>query len=584
LGYITKNEASEAKSEKLNFAPPSLGSIKAPHFVLAVKDYLINKYGEDMVSNGGLSVITTLDWNVQEAAEEAVKTGAARNKDLYNGSNAALVAEDPKTGQILALVGSADYFDESIDGNFDMPLQGLRQPGSSLKPFVYLKALEDGYPPNTVVWDVPTEFVPNNPSCPAIPNFNDNSQDYRQNCFHPQDFENFQGPVTFEQALPESINIPAVKVLYLVGLQNVLDLLHNFGITTLNDPSRYGLSLVLGGGEIKLIDLVRAYSVLSQEGINHSQSMVLEVDDSNGNVLEKYQDNSKTVDSPTYIRWINQILSSTEYRSFLLGSSLKSTIFPGYDVALKTGTTNDYRDAWAIGYTPSLVVGVWAGNSDNTAMQRHGSSILAAVPIWSDFLSKVLPNYQPESFTPPDPLSQVTKPMLNGEYVNTVNYQGSSYPQVHSILYYVDKNNPLGPIPSNPANDPQFLNWETGVSDWASKNLSNFYNYNKSLPIGITPDIETNPGTITINNISPQNGSFISNQINISADLSSQKQLTSVSAYLNNSLLNLTNISGNSYHYSLSSPLKNLESQNTLKIIVTDADGNQNSATIILYH
>ncbi len=474
LSYVTKSETQAAENEKLDFAPASLGSIKAPHFVMAVKDYLTNKYGEDMVMNGGLKVITTLDWSMQQAAEETIKTGVLRNAKLYDSKNAALLAEDPKTGQILALVGSADYFDESIDGNFDMPLQGLRQPGSSLKPFVYLKALEDGYSPNTVVWDVPTEFVPGNPICKTIPDFNDNSTDYRTNCFHPQDFENFQGPVEFEQALPQSINVAAVKVLYLVGLQNILDELKNFGITTLNDPSRYGLSLVLGGGEIKLIDLIKAYSVLSQEGILHDQSMILEVDDSNGTVLEKYQDSSRVVDNPTYIRWINYILSNADLRAPLYQASLNLTVFPGHAVALKTGTTNDYRDAWAMGYTPSLAVGVWAGNSDNTPMQRNGSSILAAVPMWSDFLNKVLPSYPDEQFTSPDPLSPSPKPMLNGQYVNNS--------QIHSILYYVDKNNPTGPVPASPASDPQFIDWEAGVLNWASQNIPNLSSYNRFTP------------------------------------------------------------------------------------------------------
>jgi penicillin-binding protein 1C len=462
-GYITQVEADQAKSEKLNFVPPSLGTIKAPHFVMAVKDYLINKYGEDMVLNGGLKVITTLNWSMQQAAESAVETGVERNTKLYNSKNAALVAEDPTTGQILALVGSANYFDQSIDGNFDMPLQGLRQPGSSLKPFVYLQALEDGYPPNTVVWDVPTEFVPGNPICTAIPDFNNTNADYKKSCFHPQDFENFQGPVTFEQALPESINVAAVKVLYLVGLQNALNKLQNFGITTLNNPSRYGLSLVLGGGEVKLIDLLKAYSILSQEGVEHNQTMILEVDDANGNTLEKYQNQSTRVDIPTYIRWINYILSNPTLRQPLFQASFNKTVFPGYDVALKTGTTNDYRDAWAFGYTPALAVGVWAGNSDNTPMQHSGTSILAAVPIWSDFLNKVLPNYPQESFTPPDPLPPNTKPMLNGQYINN----GS----IHSILYYVNKSDPAGPAPANPMSDPQFTDWEAGVLDWVSKNM-----------------------------------------------------------------------------------------------------------------
>ncbi len=462
-GYLAQAEADQAKSEKLDFVPPSLGTIKAPHFVMAVKDYLVNKYGEDMVLNGGLKVITTLDWNMQQAAESAVETGVARNTKLYNSKNAALVAEDPTTGQILALVGSANYFDQSIDGNFDMPLQGLRQPGSSLKPFVYLQALEDGYPPNTMVWDVPTEFVPNNPVCTAIPDFNNTDVNYKKSCFHPQDFENFQGPVTFEQALPESINVAAVKVLYLVGLQNALNKLQSFGITTLNDPSRYGLSLVLGGGEVKLIDLLKAYSILSQEGVEHSQTMVLEVDDANGNTLEKYQDQSTRVDIPTYIRWINYILSNPAFRQPLFQASFNKTVFPGYDVALKTGTTNDYRDAWAFGYTPALAVGVWAGNSDNTPMQHSGTSILAAVPMWSDFLNKVLPNYPQESFTPPDPLPPNTKPMLNGQYINDG--------LIHSILYYTNKSDPTGPVPANPMSDPQFTNWEAGVLDWVSKNM-----------------------------------------------------------------------------------------------------------------
>ncbi len=186
--------------------------------------------------------------------------------------------------------------------------------------------------------------------------------------------------------------------------------------------------------------------------------MVLEVDDANGNALEKYQDQSTRVDAQTYIRWINYILSNPTFRQPLFQASFNKTVFPGYDVALKTGTTNDYRDAWAFGYTPALAVGVWAGNSDNAPMQHSGTSILAAVPIWSDFLNKVLPSYPQESFTPPDPLPPNTKPMLNGQYINNWS--------IHSILYYVDKNDPTGPTPTNPMRDPQFTNWEAGVRDW----------------------------------------------------------------------------------------------------------------------
>jgi penicillin-binding protein 1C len=462
LGFINKEEKEQAKNEKIEFVSPSLGKIKAPHFVLAVKDYLINKYGEDMVLNGGLKVITTLDWEIQEQAEIAVKNGVERNSKLYGGKNAALIAEDPKTGQILALVGSADYFNKEINGNFNIPLQGLRQPGSTIKPFIYLKALENGYPPNTIIFDVPTEFVPNNPICKIIPDFNDESEEYKKNCFHPKDFENFKGPIEIQKALAESINVVAVKLLYLVGLQNTIEKLKTFGITTLNDPWRYGLSLVLGGGEVRLIELVKAYSVLSQEGILNEQTFILEVKDSNNNTLEKHENKKRFINNPLYIRWINYILSNPELRRPLFANSFQLTVFDGYDVALKTGTTNDYRDAWAIGYTPSLVVGVWAGNTNNEPMQKRGTSILAAVPIWSDFLNRVLHKFPKEKFPPPPPLPPVNKPMLNGSYYN---YDGT----VHTILYYVNKNNPLGPWPTNPYLDPQFLNWETAVIDWVRK-------------------------------------------------------------------------------------------------------------------
>ena len=180
---------------------------------MAVQEYLVQKYGEDMVDNTNMKVLTTLDWNLQQEAETAVSAGAAQNQKLYQGNNAALVAEDPKTGQILALVGSRDYFDIANDGNFDVATQGLRQPGSSLKPFVYLTAFEKGYTPDTVLFDVPTEFS-TAPSCPAVPNFSSTDK----TCFHPQDFEGtFAGPLTIRTALAQSVNVPAVKMLYLVA-------------------------------------------------------------------------------------------------------------------------------------------------------------------------------------------------------------------------------------------------------------------------------------------------------------------------------------------------------------------------------
>ena len=478
LGFISDSQYSQAKNEKLAFQPASMGSIRAPHFVMMVRDYLINKYGEDVVESGGLKVITTLDWNLQQVAEQAVSDGAARNKEMYKGSNAALVAQDPKTGQILAMVGSADYFDTSIDGNFNVATQGLRQPGSSFKPFAYVTAFEKGYTPDTVVFDVPTEFAPNNPKCPAIVDYTKSDK----SCFHPQNFdETFRGPVTLKQALAQSLNVPSVKVLYLAGIQQTIDTAQKMGITTLTTPDQYGLSLVLGGGAVKLSEMVNAYSVFSQEGVKHDQVSILEVDDNKGDVLEKYADNAQQVLDPEYARLIDQILSDSQLRAGLFQSSLSLTQFDGYQVALKTGTTNDYRDAWVIGYTPFITVGVWAGNSDYTPMQKKGGSILAAVPIWSDFLKKVINQFPQETFTPPDPLIS-TKPMLSGQYINILPTNTStSSPQIHNILYYLDKNNPQGDFSSpNPANDPQFNNWEVPVIQWAQSHIPNFSDqYNK---------------------------------------------------------------------------------------------------------
>jgi penicillin-binding protein 1C len=464
LGKISKTELTTAQNYKITFQPQSQGGIKAPHFVMAVENYLVQKYGENLVDRGGLKVITTLNWTLQQQAETAVTAGVARNIKLYKASNASLVAQDPTTGQILALVGSANYFDTKNDGNFDVATQGLRQPGSSLKPFIYMTGFQMGYTPDTILFDVPTEFS-TNAVCPSIPDFTS----VNKKCFHPQNFEGtFVGPVSVRNALAQSINVPAVEMLYLVGEKNAIQNANSFGLTTLTDPANYGLSLVLGGGAVHLIDLTEAYSVLSQDGIRHSQTMVLQVQDSNGTMLESYGDKATQVADAQSVRLMNDVLSDSQAREPLFQSSFNETVFPGYDVALKTGTSNDYRDAWAMGYTPSLVVGVWAGNNNNTQMQKAGSSILAAVPMWSAFMNQALPEVPNTTFTQPDPTNP-TKPILAGNYAPNG--------QIHTILYYVNKNDPTGPDPVNPANDPQFRNWETAVQRWAAgKNFNSTVN------------------------------------------------------------------------------------------------------------
>ncbi len=573
LGKITQKEYDEAVKYKIAFAPQGK-KINAPHFVMAVQDYLAQKYGEDMMRQGGLRVITTLDWGLEQAAEKAIADGAAQNESLYKGRNAALVAEDPKTGQILALVGSRDYFDVKNEGNFNVATQGLRQPGSSLKPFVYLAAFKEGYTPDAIIFDTPTEFAANNPLCPPNPDYNnDNPQ-----CFHPENFDGrFRGPVTMRQALAQSINVPSVKVLYLAGLNESVKNAYNFGLTTLTSPNLYGLSLVLGGGAVKLIDLVGAYSALAQDGMRHVQSIVLEVKDAGGNVLESYKDQSVKVADPQPVRLVNNILSDAEARRGLFENSLELTVFPDHDVALKTGTSNDYRDAWTVGYTPSFVVGVWAGNNDNSPMQRHGSSILAAVPIWHAFMAEAVKNLPLETFNRPDPTSP-QKPILTGDYLYNK--------QIHTILYYVNREDPDGQPPTNPFNDPQFVNWEYGVLLWAKDNLQDFSSYNQPVVQGsdtTTSTISKTPPKIDVR--SPAAGSFINDPLNVSALITASAAIAKIRIYFNNQLVQELDGTNSLLSYDLGWSFKptNVQPQNMLQIEALDMNGLSSREEIIVY-
>ncbi len=555
LNYISEEEYQKAKSQKIKFLPQTT-SIKAPHFVMTVLDYLNSEYGEDITKTGGLKVITTLDWDAQQLAEKVVLEGAERNDELYEGRNASLVLEDATTGQILALVGSRDYFDESVDGNFNVATQGLRQPGSTFKPFAYVAAFKKGYTPDTVIFDLETEF---------------NATDNEEKSYKPQNFDEiFRGPVKLKDALAQSINVPAVKTLYLAGLDNVLKIAKDFGIETLTERSRYGLSLVLGGGEVKLIDLIKAYSVFSQEGIKRKQSFVLRLEDSSGNILEEHQNSSSSVIEAEYVRQINNILSDTELRSPLFHNSLDLTLVPDHEIALKTGTTNDYRDAWTIGYTPSYVIGVWAGNSDNTPMVKKGSSILAAVPIWSAFAKEFLKDKPSEVFTKPEPVFR-EKPIMNGFFV--INNQ------VHDILYYVNKNDPLGPLPYFPESDSQFKNWEDPVLKWLETH-----------PIASLE--QNNPSSGPIQSIvieNPANGSFIGvNPINLLVKIFSTEEIGNVDVYFNNVLINKNNqttLSKNSSEYSFSSVFTPpaIKLQNILKVVVLDVKNSSSQKEIIVF-
>lgn len=462
-GYLNENELAEAKAAEVMFLPPRVSNITAPHFVFYVQQYLENKYGVDTLEESGWRVITTLDADLQLKAEEIVGRKALENTVNFNASNAALVALDPQNGNILSMVGSRNYFDTEIPGAYNVAVASPgRQPGSAFKPFAYAQAFAKGYTPDTVLFDLRTQF---STSC-DISNF---SNEYP--CYSPINYDNlFRGPMSMRNALAQSINIPAVKTIYLAGLTDTLKLAKAMGITTLGDPNRYGLTLVLGGGEVTLLDISSAYGAFATDGVRVPPIAVLRVEDNSGNIIEdNEQIQGSQVLERSVAQQINDVLSDPVARGPLTGGS-DIFNFPGRDVAIKTGTTNDYRDAWTIGYTPNLVVGTWAGNNDNTSMERRVSGFIVG-PIWSEFMKYAVTKLPNRAFTRSESSSEGLKPVLRGIWQGGT-WEGNDEVEggVHSILHWVDKNNPRGSIPNNPANDPQYMYWEAPVRAWAFAN------------------------------------------------------------------------------------------------------------------
>lgn len=460
LNYISQSEAEKAKRQPLNFSKIKT-SISAPHFVFYVKNLLEEKYGEDYIETAGLKIISTLDWDLQAIAEEVVAAGAERN-DKSGARNAALVAIDPKTGQILAMVGSRGYFKDPIpegctpgvncqfEGNVNVATR-LRQPGSSFKPFVYATAFKKGYTDKTMLFDIPTQF---DTGCNVL----GQPQSTGVKCYAPRNFDfKFRGPVTARQALANSLNVPSVEFLYLAGVDDSINTAEDMGIDTLKDRSRFGLSLVLGGGEVQLLELASAYGVFATEGVRHPAISILRIEDSKGNILEEFKDDPSQALDPEVVRLVTNILSDNNARTPVFGAR-SPLFFEDRPVAAKTGTTNEFRDGWTVGYTPSLVAGVWVGNNDNSPIKQE-PGVYVAAPIWRDFMVRAFDklNLAPESFTPPQP-REVSKPILNGQYI--INGE------IHSTLYYINKDDPTGPAPANPYADPMFNNWESAVRAW----------------------------------------------------------------------------------------------------------------------
>lgn len=451
-GYISKSQKLAAQGETVNFRDLGQG-ILAPHFVLYVQDLLAQKYGEVTVREGGLKVTTTLDLDLQKIAEEAVARQVPLNEKNYRAGNASLVAIDPKTGQILALVGSRDYFDRDHDGAVNVALRP-RQPGSSFKPYVYATAFKQGMNPATLLFDLVTNFG-----------------EFGGKEYTPQDYDGGQrGAVSLRRALQGSLNIPAVKTLILVGIENAIDTAEALGITTLKDRSRYGPSLVLGGGEVKLLDHVSAFGVLAAGGVRHEPVSILKVEDKDGQELETWQKSrGREVLDRQVAYQINDVLSDNDSRIYIFGPNNRLYL-PGRPVAAKTGTTQEYRDAWTVGYTPSLVAGVWVGNNNNSQMSGKADGSVVAAPIWNEFMRRALLGKPSENFPRPDGIVELPVDAVSGllptAYTPTTKteiFASFNVPtkpdNVHQgscLVYHSEK-------PDDPA-------WETPVRTWALAN------------------------------------------------------------------------------------------------------------------
>ncbi|TSC72767.1 MAG: 1A family penicillin-binding protein [Parcubacteria group bacterium Gr01-1014_70] len=484
-GYISEEEFESAQKEKVTFIPMDPYGIRAPHFTLMVRDELIKEYGEG-VAEEGLRIITTLDWRLQELAEKIVKKHALENEEKFSAENASLVAIDPKTGEVLALVGSRDYFDPGIDGNFNVAIGPGRQPGSAFKPFAYAEAFIKGYTPDTAIFDLSTQF---SALCDAEGKPLKEGDDPEKVCYAPQNYdEKFRGPITMREALAQSINVPSVKTLYLAGQQDTFNLASLMGISTLTNANQYGLTLVLGGGEAKLLEMTGAYAVFANQGEKNEVHSIKQVLDSDKKVIFEPRPNTERVLPEAVALQISDVLSDDDARAPAFG--VKSYLYvPGFSVAAKTGTTNDYKDAWIMGYSPTLAVGAWAGNNDAMPMEKKVAGFIVA-PLWNEFMREALPLVPREVFPPPpeenkDALQPVLKSEWRGgkkfvvdrmsgklatEYTPAETREERVVREVHSILYWLNKNEPRNGIkPANPEVDQQFVLWETPVRKWAEE-------------------------------------------------------------------------------------------------------------------
>lgn len=578
-GKITKEEEEKSISEldDINFASQS-GTFKAPHFVMYIKKLLEDKYGEKEVELGGLRVYTTLDIDLQEKAQKIVAEEIAKTEKMHI-TNGGSVVMDPNDGEILAMVGSKNYDDPDYDGKVNVTLS-LRQPGSAIKPITYLTGLKKGYTASTLLMDTDTAF----PQGVNKPDYIPVNYDGKEH-----------GPVQVRYALGNSLNIPAVKMLSLVGIKDMLTVASDLGLTTLeptdDNLKRFGLSVTLGGGEVRLIDLVTAYSTFANGGKKVEPIAILKVTDKDGNILEEYKPvDGEQIISPGEAFIISNLLSDNSARVMTFGenSLLK---FTDRQVAVKTGTTNDKRDNWTIGWTPQIIAGVWVGNNDNTQMKTVASGVSGSSPIWRKIILSSLEGKAKEDFKVPEEVISVEVDSVSGyrnhdgfplrtEYFIKGTEPNSDDP-LHLKLKLCKSEGKLA-TPVDIARgdydereyfvfkeiDPFFNQgnvnrWQIGIDNWVSKQTDQRYNPPK--------EYCNTESQVYVKFINPQDQTTVNGQINIKVETTTADEIVRLEIFADGqSKAVLTSVP---YEINLTLP----EGRHTIRAVAIDSKGNQGS-------
>lgn len=581
-GYITSEMEKQAIDQlgMTVFASHS-GQLMAPHFVFYVKDLLTQRYGQKLVETGGLSVVTSLDLELQQQAEQVVSEEIKKVLPLHITNGGAIVV-DPLTGEILSMVGSRRWDDPNYDGKVNVVL-AERQPGSSIKPVTYVTAFKQGFTPASVLMDVPTTF----PGGVGQPDYKPVNYDGK-----------FHGPLNIRTALGSSINIPAVKMVALVGIRNMLSTAYDMGISTLaptdDNAKRFGLSVTLGGGEVRLIDLTGAYSAFANGGLRQDPVAILKVTDREGNILEEFRPSQgRRVLTPEQAFLVNSILSDNNARSITFSPNSLLSI-PGLTVAVKTGTTNDKRDNWTIGWTTKRVVGVWVGNNDNSPMTQVASGVTGASPIWRRILLSAVKGLAKEDFTIPPGIVSASVDSVSGyrshdgftsrnEYFSKGTEPLIDDP-MHVMLKVCKEQGKLATPAdvsrgnfdlkeffifkeNDPTSGPAGVNqWQKGIDEWVSTQTEEKYHP--------PTDYCSSSDQVVVNISSPSDHAQLATNFTVRGNAQSLGNINHMEVYVDDKSM------GTSDRDSISVDVSYPDGPHTIKISARDDKGNSGDSTI----